>query len=78
MMQVVLRLYENAKINYLNYNIAQRKFCHKATPLWVGAYEKRIDQSGQLEWSQFQLRYLELILVTLFSITPNETKQVKV
>ena len=68
MIQVILRLYENAKINYLNYNI----------PLWVGAYENRIDQSGQLEWSQFQLRYLQLILVTLFSITPNETKQVKV
>ena len=47
-------------------------------PLWAGAYKNRIDQPGQLKQSQFPLKYLKLILVTLFSITPNGTKYLKV
>ena len=63
---MILRLYEKDKL-------AQR-FFQKAKPLWGGAYTNRIHQPGKLELSQFLLRYLKLILVNLFSITPNGTK----
>ena len=63
---MILRLYEKDKL-------AQR-FFQKARPLWDGAYKNRIHQPGQLELSQFPLKYLKLILVNLFSITPNGTK----
>ena len=63
---MILRLYEKDKL-------AQR-FFQKAKPLWGGAYKNRINQPGKLELSQFLLRYLKLILVNLFSITPNGTK----
>ena len=63
---MILRLYEKDKI-------AQRYF-QKAKPLWGGAYKNRIHQPGQLELSQFPLKFWKLILVNVFSITPNETK----
>ena len=63
---MILRLYENVKL-------AQR-FFQKAKPLWAGACKNRIHQPGKLELSQFPLKYLKLILVNLFSITPNGTK----
>ena len=53
-------------------------FFKKAKPLWGGAYKNRINRLGQLEQSQFPLKYLKLILVNLFWITPNGTKQLKV
>ena len=72
--QVVLKLYENAKINQFSDNLYQRQFFQKNKPLWVGGCKHRIDQLIQLEQLQFPLKYLKLILVTLFSITPNGTK----
>ena len=63
---MILGLYEKDKL-------AQR-FFQKAKPLWGGAYTNRIHEPGKLELSQFLLRYLKLILVNLFSITPNGTK----
>ena len=47
---MILRLYEKDKV-------AQR-FFQKAKPLWVGAYKNSIHQPGQLELSQFLLKYL--------------------
>ena len=41
---------------------------------WAGGYKNRIDQPGQIKWSKLPLKYLELILATLFSITLNQTK----
>ena len=66
-MQVILRLYEKDKL-------VQGKFLQKAKPLWGSAYKNRIHQPGQLEQSQLPLKYSNLILVNIFSITPNETK----
>ena len=63
---MILKLYEDAsssKINFL-----------KSQVLWADAYKNRIDQTGQTKWSKFLLKYLELTLVTLFSVTPNKTK----
>ena len=51
--QVILKLYENAKINELNYNLPQIYFFQKVKPLLAGAYKKRTDHPGQLEQSQF-------------------------
>ena len=51
-------------------------FFQIATSLWAGAY--RTYQPRKLGQPQFPLKYLKLVLVTLFSITPNETKQVNV
>ena len=34
--------------------------------LWAGTYKNRIDQPRQLKYSQFSLKYLKLILLTLF------------
>ena len=74
MIQVILKLYVNARINELNDNLTQRYFFQNTKPLWAGAYRNRIDQPEELEWSQFPLKYFELILLILFSITPNGTK----
>ena len=52
--QVILRLYEKDKL-------VQREFFQKAKPLWGGTYKNRIHQPGQLEQSQFSLKYLKLI-----------------
>ena len=63
---VILKLCEDAsssKINFSNNKV-----------LWTGAYKNRIDQSRQIKRSQFPLKYLELTLVTLFLITPNQAK----
>ena len=53
---MILRLYEKDKL-------AQRVF-QKAKPLWGSSYKNRLHQPGQLELSQFPLKYLNLILVT--------------
>ena len=63
---MILRLYEKDKL-------AQR-FFQKAKLLWGGASKNRIHQPGQLELSQFPLKYLKLNLVNLFSINLNATK----
>ena len=63
---MILRLYEKDKL-------AQR-FFQNTKPLWGGAYKGRINQPGQLELSEFPLKYLKLVLVNLFSIIPNRTK----
>ena len=63
---MILRLYEKDKL--------AQKFFQKAKLLLSGAYRNRIHQPGQLELPQFALKYLKLILVTLFLITPNGTK----
>ena len=63
---MILRLYEKDKL-------AQR-FFQKANSLWGGPYKNKVLQPGQLELSQFPLKYLNLILVNLFSITPHGTK----
>ena len=47
--QVILKLYENAKINWLSDNLAERQFFQKANPSWASGYKNRIDQLGQLE-----------------------------
>ena len=65
--QVIWRLYEKDKL-------AQRQFFQKAKHLWGGGYKNRIHQPGQLDQSQFPIKYLKLILVNLFSRTPNGTK----
>ena len=52
--QVILRLYEKDKL-------VQREFFQKAKPLWGGTYKNRIHEPGQLEQSQFPLKYLKLI-----------------
>ena len=54
--------------------LVQRQFFQKAKSLWGGAYKHRTQQPGQLEQSQFPLKYLKLILVNLFPITPNRAK----
>ena len=63
---MILRLYEKDKL-------AQR-FFQKAKLLWGGAYKNRTHEPGQLELLQFPLQDLKLVLVNLFSITPNGTK----
>ena len=67
---MILRLYEKDKLS--------QRFFQKAKPLWGGSYKNRINQvkyqPGQLELSQFPLKYSNLILVNLFSITPNGAK----
>ena len=65
--QVILRQYEKDKL-------VQGWSFQKVKPLWGGANKNRIHQPGQLEESQFPLKYLKLILVNIFSITPNGTK----
>ena len=63
---MILRLYEKDKL-------AQR-FFQKGKILWGGAYRNRMHQPGQLELSQFLLKYLKLILVNLSLVTPNGAK----
>ena len=67
--QRILKRYENTEINQF-----KRYFFQKGKPLWAGAYKNRIDQPGQLEQSQLPLKYLKLILVNLFSVTPDAKK----
>ena len=38
----------------------------KSQTLWAGTYKNRIDQPRQLKYSKFSLKYLKLILLTLF------------
>ena len=52
--QAILRLYEKDKL-------VQREYFQKAKHLWAGTYKNRIHQPGQLEQSQFSLKYLKLI-----------------
>ena len=58
--------------------IVAQRFFQKAKLLWGGRYKNRIHQPGQLELSQFPLKYLKSNLVNLFSITPNGTKKLKI
>ena len=69
---MILTLYEKDKL------FIRKGFFQKAKPLWGGAYKNRIHQPGQLELSQIPLKYLKLVLVNLFAITPNGTKWLKV
>ena len=58
--------------------IVAQRFFQKAKLLWGSRYKNRIHQLGQLELSQFPLKYLKSNLVNLFSITPNGTKKLKI
>ena len=65
---MILRLFEKDKL--------AQDFFKKANPYgMVYTTDKdRIHQPGQLGLSQFPLKYLKLILVNLFLITPNGAK----
>ena len=52
--QTILRLYEKDKL-------VQGEFSQKAKSLWSGTYKTIIHQPGQLEQSQFLLKYLKLL-----------------
>ena len=58
----------------MKYDKIAQRFFQKAKLLWGGAYKNRIHQPGQLELSQFPLKYVKLILVNLSLMTPNGTK----
>ena len=58
----------------MKYDKLAQRFFQKAKLLSGGAYKNRIHQPGQLELSQFPLKYLKLILVNLSLMTPNGTK----
>ena len=45
---MILKLYEDASSSKINFS--------KSQGLWAGAYENRIDQPGQMEWSQFLIK----------------------
>ena len=64
--QVILKLYEDASSLKINFS--------KAGPYWLEHI--RIELINQEKWNglNFPLKYLELILVTLSSITPTGTK----
>ena len=68
--QVILKLYEDTYSSKTKFS--------KIQAWWSGAYKNRIDQPGQMKWSKFPLKYLDLTLVTLFLITPSQTKKLKV
>ena len=44
---MILKLYKDAFISKV-----------KSQVLWAGAYKSKIDQPGQMEWSQFSIKYL--------------------
>ena len=48
--QVIMKLYENESTSKMNLTTKQ--------VLWAGAYKNRIDQPGQIEWSQFFIEIL--------------------
>ena len=47
--QVIMKVYENESTS---------KITLKNQVLWAGAYKNRIDQPGQIEWSQFFIEIL--------------------
>ena len=47
---MILKLYEDASSSKINFS--------KTRTLKAGAYENRIDQPGQKEWSQFSIKIL--------------------
>ena len=67
LLQGILKLNEDVSSSKINFP--------KSQGLWAGTYKYRIDQPGQMKWWWFSLIYLELTLVTLFSITPNGTNK---
>ena len=48
--QVILKLYEDASSSKINFS--------KVKPFGSGAYKNRMDQPGQMEWSQFFIKTL--------------------
>ena len=51
--QVILRLYQDVSTSIINFPKAKEH-----VSLWAGAYESRIHQPGQMEWSQFSIKIL--------------------
>ena len=47
---MILILYEYAFSSKINFS--------KSQALWVGAYKNRINEPGQIEWSQFSMKIL--------------------
>ena len=74
--QVILKLYKNAKIRSMIIQLKDICF-QKAKPLWTVAFKIRTDQPGQMEQSEFSLKYLKQILVTLFSINLKKDKLIE-
>ena len=48
--QVILKLYEDTSSSKINFS--------KVKPFWCGAYKNRMDQLGQMKWSQFFIKTL--------------------
>ena len=51
---MVLKLYEDASSSKINFP--------KSQALWAGIYKNRIDQPGQMKWSQFSINFGNSIL----------------